>query len=343
MAGAECPTEPPDPSRSTTPRLFAPRLALLPPGSLPPLACRPPQGCCTVEPTRPAASGGKQMGGGGGPANAGGLNGEQLNEAAGLVGTHAYSILDARELGLLPGVSFSSGLLGQTRLIKCDPTTARITRPARRGPARPAYRSPFTPPPAAPPVRPVVVGTAGCATRGEGTSGRAHGRTAARSGTRTRSSSSGCARRSASLERLNPTGPKRAPTSPRRDVPHSSLPTHVVDRPLAMPACGQDADDGCFWMPWDKFYEAGFQQIDICDRTTKDDLRLDVNEDRGPCGLALGATCGCARFFCLCGGVRQLYFGKRSSKRTKSTKRGCEKCTEPSDVVEPTEVQVVRG
>ena len=154
VAGAECPTEPPDPSRSTTPRLFAPRLALLPPGSLPPLACRPPQGCCTVEPTRPAASGGKQMGGGGGPANAGGLNGEQLNEAAGLVGTHAYSILDARELGLLPGVSFSSGLLGQTRLIKCDPTTARITRPARRGPARPAYRSPFTPPPPRRPARP---------------------------------------------------------------------------------------------------------------------------------------------------------------------------------------------
>jgi len=68
-----------------------------------------------------AASGGKDMGkniDAGGGKNAGGLNGEQLNDAAGLVGTHAYSILDAKELGLIPGLSFGGGLLGQTRLIR---------------------------------------------------------------------------------------------------------------------------------------------------------------------------------------------------------------------------------
>ena len=38
--------------------------------------------------------------------------------AVGLVGTHAYSILDARELGLIPGLNLGAGLLGQTRLVK---------------------------------------------------------------------------------------------------------------------------------------------------------------------------------------------------------------------------------
>ena len=66
-----------------------------------------------------AASGGKDMGTKkGGEENSGGLNGEQLNDAEGLVGTHAYSILDARELGLIPGLNLGAGLLGQTRLIK---------------------------------------------------------------------------------------------------------------------------------------------------------------------------------------------------------------------------------
>ena len=91
-----------------------------------------------------AASGGKEMGSRGAVANATGLNGEELNEAAGLVGTHgirwgrtrvshaastdrrhaldsgrtAYSILDARELGLIPGLGLGNGLLGQTKLIK---------------------------------------------------------------------------------------------------------------------------------------------------------------------------------------------------------------------------------
>ena len=64
-----------------------------------------------------SCSGGAQMGDGGGGGNSGGLNGEQLNDN-GLVGTHAYSILDARELGLIPGLNIGGGLLGQTRLVK---------------------------------------------------------------------------------------------------------------------------------------------------------------------------------------------------------------------------------
>ena len=60
------------------------------------------------------ASGGAQMGSGDNEANGGGLNGEQLNEDVGLVGTHAYSILDAKELGLIPGVS----VLGSTKLVQ---------------------------------------------------------------------------------------------------------------------------------------------------------------------------------------------------------------------------------
>ena len=34
------------------------------------------------------------------------------------MGTHAYSILDARELGLIPGLNLGRGLLGQQRLVQ---------------------------------------------------------------------------------------------------------------------------------------------------------------------------------------------------------------------------------
>ena len=70
----------------------------------------------------------------------------------------------------------------------------------------------------------------------------------------------------------------------------------------------KDEDDGCFWMPWDEFWQAGFRQIDVCDRTTKDDLRLDVAEDMGPCGVCVGALLGVSRY---------LYFEQNSSEQTK--------------------------
>jgi hypothetical protein len=97
----------------------------------------------------------------------------------------------------------------------------------------------------------------------------------------------------------------------------------------------KDEDDGSFWMPWDEFVGAGFTKIDICDRTTKSDLRLRVEEDMGPVGIVWGALSGLARFFCLCHGAYVIYFGRYSSERTKSSKRGCTQCCEV-DVAEPT-------
>ena len=200
-----------------------------------------------------AASGGKDMGAGGAVPNSGGLNGEQLNDAAGLVGTHAYSILDARELGLIPGLTLGAGLLGQTKLIK--------------------LRNPW---------------------------GKYEWKGAWSDGSK-----------------------------------------EWNDNPLVkMRLRPVEADDGCFWMPWDAFYEAGFKQIDICDRTTKDDLKLDVNEDLGTCGICVGAAKGCTSFWCLCGGVRQIYFGSKTSAKTKTTKRGCQKCMSAQNVDEEANVKV---
>ena len=88
-------------------------------------------------------------------------------------------------------------------------------------------------------------------------------------------------------------------------------------------------------MPWEKFAEAGFQRIDICDRTTKDDLRLNVEEDMGACGVCVGSVLGLSRFLCLCQGVRYLYFEHTSSEKTKSAKRGCCQCLDADKAVSP--------
>lgn len=59
-------------------------------------------------------------GGASGDAGGGGLNGEDLDTTRGIVGGHAYSILSARELGLIPGLSALGGLLGKTKLVQRD-------------------------------------------------------------------------------------------------------------------------------------------------------------------------------------------------------------------------------
>ena len=206
-----------------------------------------------------AASGGKEMGQNiatDAGKNAGGLNGEQLNEAAGLVGTHAYSILDARELGLIPGMNLGAGLLGQTRLIR--------------------LRNPW---------------------------GSYEWKGAWSDGSKEWS-----------------------------------------DNPLVkMRLRPKDEDDGTFWMPWDQFEAAGFKTIDVCDRTTKRDLRLAVTEDWGFCGILAGCFGGLCKFWCLCQGCAVLYFGSHSSKKTKTTARGCAKCAEDcknNDPVEPVPVAI---
>ena len=106
----------------------------------------------------------------------------------------------------------------------------------------------------------------------------------------------------------------------------------------------KDEDDGTFWMPWDQFVEAGFTKVDICDRTTKNDLRLDVQEDWGMCGIICGCFAGLTQFFCFCQGCLTIYFGSNSSTKTKSTNRGCAKCAEDvKDVVQPVPVQIDRA
>ena len=77
-----------------------------------------------------------------------------------------------------------------------------------------------------------------------------------------------------------------------------------------------------------------FDRIDVCDRSAHRDLRLDVREDDGCCGvtkvsmaggrqepslivrLALlqGCLYGCGSFWCCCQGIRTIYFGHRTSK-----------------------------
>ena len=83
----------------------------------------------------------------------------------------------------------------------------------------------------------------------------------------------------------------------------------------------KDNDDGSFWMEWKDFSDI-FSEIELCDRTTKRDLKLAVNEDMGCAGVAGGCLGGCASFFCLCQGARVIYGGHNSTDETKSAKRG---------------------
>lgn len=87
----------------------------------------------------------------------------------------------------------------------------------------------------------------------------------------------------------------------------------------------KDEDDGSFWMPWDDFMST-FGHLDICDRTTKRDLQLRVNEDLGTCGVVLGCLSGLSSYFLLCRGLRTIYFGHVSTAETKSADRNCCGC-----------------
>jgi len=80
-----------------------------------------------------------------------------------------------------------------------------------------------------------------------------------------------------------------------------------------------NANDGAFWISfkdWKKHYDV----VQVCDRTTKGDLSLDVREDDGFCGIVQGCCIGAAEFWFCCEGFRTIYCGTRSS----------------SDIVEPT-------
>ena len=48
-------------------------------------------------------------------------------------------------------------------------------------------------------------------------------------------------------------------------------------------------------MPWEDFSRI-FKRVDICDRTTRRDLKLDIYEDMGMCGMLVGCLGGLAKW-----------------------------------------------
>jgi hypothetical protein len=73
-----------------------------------------------------------------------------------------------------------------------------------------------------------------------------------------------------------------------------------------------EKDDGAFWIDLGNFV-ANFSHVSICDRTVKNDLRLNTHEECLFCGPAYGCIKGCALFWCLCKGLRTIYCGARTS------------------------------
>lgn len=80
-----------------------------------------------------------------------------------------------------------------------------------------------------------------------------------------------------------------------------------------------DADDGTFWMSFDDFKKV-YTRVNVCDRTTSKDASLDVNENDGSCGIIKGWCCGCANFWLLCKGARNLYCAHDTTKETLDAK-----------------------
>ena len=90
---------------------------------------------------------------------------------------------------------------------------------------------------------------------------------------------------------------------------------HARARPL--PALLLTHDACLIWQ-----FSRIFKRVDVCDRTTSRDLRLNVNEDLGAAGVVVGCLQGLSEFVCLCKGLRVIYGGHRSTGETRSAKRG---------------------
>jgi len=82
-------------------------------------------------------------------------------------------------------------------------------------------------------------------------------------------------------------------------------------------------NDGSFWMEYCDFLNI-FNVIEICDRTTIQNLHLSVNEDaesKYKLGILKGFFAGCWHFWCCCHGMKYVYCGrKESSVETIQTK-----------------------
>ena len=88
-------------------------------------------------------------------------------------------------------------------------------------------------------------------------------------------------------------------------------------------------DDGAFWMSYDDFLRI-YNCIQICDRTTIQNLHLSVNEDdegkleKYKLSIVMGCLKGCFSFWCRCRGPKNVYFGRaKSSKSTVAPKNKC--------------------
>ena len=83
-----------------------------------------------------------------------------------------------------------------------------------------------------------------------------------------------------------------------------------------------DEDDGAFWMSFDDFVNV-YTRVNVCDRTTAHDWSLDVNEDKGSCGIVSGCLSGCFTYWCCCQGFINLYFGHQTTDETLSAEEKC--------------------
>jgi calpain-15 len=96
-----------------------------------------------------------------------------------------------------------------------------------------------------------------------------------------------------------------------------------VKKELRGAAAAGTKDDGTFWMDWDDFVTE-FSQLDVCHRSTGvDDLAIDLHEEEGCMGPALGCVGGCADYWCCCAGCRALCCAVESSSETVSGKARC--------------------
>ena len=75
-------------------------------------------------------------------------------------------------------------------------------------------------------------------------------------------------------------------------------------------------------MPFEEFSRR-FDRIDVCDRSSHHDLRLDVHEDEGLLGVCKGCFFGCSSFWFLCRGIRTIYCGHRTSTDVEYQKPVC--------------------
>jgi len=74
-------------------------------------------------------------------------------------------------------------------------------------------------------------------------------------------------------------------------------------------------EDGMFWIEWSD-WKKHYNNVQICHRTTKFDLHLDVREEDGCCGIVKGCVLGCGDFWCCCSGFRKIFLGERSKDET---------------------------